>query len=255
MLIFMMLNGFHVDVSYDAQSHPRLQLSDFELVKKIGQGGFGEVYVCRKKDTKEVLALKIVNKSLIWKKNKVTQMKNERDVLASNLPNSWMVQLAYSFQDPHRCYLAMEYCPGGDLRHLLAAYGYLEEDEARLYMAEMIFAVFTLHQLGYIHRDLKPDNFLIDSTGHLKLTDFGLSKDGLHSHVVPNRNTNPSSTPSITSFTPVTPLSIKHGLGSLSNERRISGEKFEEDAAQRPPIHLCSIAIFTTQYFRTHIIR
>jgi serine/threonine protein kinase len=119
---------------------------------------------------------------VIWKKNKVTQMKNERDVLASGL-TGWMVQLAYSFQDPHHCYLAMEYCPGGDLRHLLFNLGYLEEDEARLYMAEMILAVHALHQLGYIHRDLKPDNFLIDSTGHLKLTDFGLSKDGLHSNV------------------------------------------------------------------------
>jgi serine/threonine protein kinase len=184
--------GAHVERNKSAkgigekQVHSKLKLSDFELVKKIGQGGFGAVYVCRKRDTKEVLALKVVNKSLIWKKNKVTQMKNERDVLASHL-TSWMVQLAYSFQDRNHCYLAMEYCPGGDLRHLLSALGYLEEQEARLYMAEMILAVFSLHSLGYIHRDLKPDNFLIDSNGHLKLTDFGLSKDGLNSNVAHRR--------------------------------------------------------------------
>lgn len=167
----------------------RVRLSDFELIKKIGQGGFGAVWVVRKKDTREVLALKVVNKSLIWKKNKVAQMKNERDVLASHHA-AWMVQLAYSFQDPHYCYLAMEYCPGGDLRHLLSVLGYLEEHEVRLYMAEMILAVFSLHSLGYIHRDLKPDNFLIDSKGHLKLTDFGLSKDGSQSNVTSRRLAN-----------------------------------------------------------------
>lgn len=123
-------------------------------------------------------------------------MKNERDVLASHL-NAWMVQLAYSFQDPHYCYLAMEYCPGGDLRHLLTALGYLEEHEVRLYMAEMILAVFSLHSLGYIHRDLKPDNFLIDSKGHLKLTDFGLSKDGSHSNVTHRRFAQANSLPEL----------------------------------------------------------
>lgn len=123
-------------------------------------------------------------------------MKNERDVLASHL-NAWMVQLAYSFQDPHYCYLAMEYCPGGDLRHLLTALGYLEEHEVRLYVAEMILAVFSLHSLGYIHRDLKPDNFLIDSKGHLKLTDFGLSKDGSHSNVSHRRFAQANSLPEL----------------------------------------------------------
>lgn len=177
-------------------SEKRISLKDFEFVRKIGQGGFGAVWVVRKKDTGEVLALKIVNKSLIWKKNKVTQMKNERDVLASHL-NAWMVQLAYSFQDPHYCYLAMEFCPGGDLRHLLTALGYLEEHEVRLYMAEMILAVFSLHSLGYIHRDLKPDNFLIDSKGHLKLTDFGLSKDGSHSNVTHRRFAQANSLPEL----------------------------------------------------------
>lgn len=179
----------------------KIKLSDFELVKKIGQGGFGAVYVCRKRDTKEVLALKVVPKSTIWKKNKVTQMKNERDVLATNL-TTWMVQLAYSFQDRHYCYLAMEYCPGGDLRHLLSALGYLEEDESRLYMAEMILAVFSLHSLGYIHRDLKPDNFLVDSKGHLKLTDFGLSKDGLNSSVANRRHYSLASTTSLPDLHP-----------------------------------------------------
>jgi len=93
-----------------------------------------------------------------------------------------LVRLHYSFRDEESLYLAMEYCPGGDLKKFLGVIGFFEEDEARIYFAEMIMGVYTLHQLGYIHRDLKPDNFLIDAGGHLKLADFGLSKAGLDPH-------------------------------------------------------------------------
>ncbi|XP_049848566.1 probable serine/threonine-protein kinase DDB_G0278845 isoform X2 [Schistocerca gregaria] len=157
----------------------RQTLDDFEIIKKVGQGGFGEVYVVRKKDTDEILALKIISKDLIWKKNKVRQTKNERDVLANHL-TCYIVRLMYSFQDGHFLYLAMEYCPGGDLRRLLSAFGYLTEDEARQYMAEIVMATDSLHKLNYVHRDMKPANFLIDASGHLKLTDFGLSKANNH---------------------------------------------------------------------------
>jgi len=82
-----------------------------------------------------------------------------------------------AFQTKHEIYLAMEYCPGGDLREFLEAIGALEEQEVKLWFAEMIIAVNALHEMGYIHRDLKPDNFLIDAKGHIKLGDFGLSKE------------------------------------------------------------------------------
>uniref|UniRef100_A0A6B2L3F5 non-specific serine/threonine protein kinase n=1 Tax=Arcella intermedia TaxID=1963864 RepID=A0A6B2L3F5_9EUKA len=134
--------------------------------------------MCRKKDTNEILALKIMEKSLIWTRNKKRQVKNERDVLAQGA-HDHLVRLHYSFQDPHYLYLAMEYCPGGDMYHLVENLNALEENDARLYIAEMIAAIHSLHGLGYIHRDLKPDNFLIDSKGHIKLADFGLSKEGL----------------------------------------------------------------------------
>lgn len=90
-----------------------------------------------------------------------------------------MVQLFYSFQDSAFLYLVMEFLPGGDLMSMLMKYDVFSEDVTRFYMAECILAIEAVHNLGYIHRDIKPDNVLIDKYGHLKLSDFGLST-GLH---------------------------------------------------------------------------
>lgn len=87
-----------------------------------------------------------------------------------------MVKMHYSFQTKECLYIAMEYCPGGDLRHFLDDIGSLEEEEVAVYFAEMITSVHHLHKMGYLHRDIKPENFLIDARGHIKLADFGLSK-------------------------------------------------------------------------------
>lgn len=103
----------------------------------------------------------------------------ERDILtATRTP--WLVRLLYAFQDAEHVYLAMEYVPGGDFRTLLNNAGILHQEFAQFYMAEMIVAVNEVHKLGYIHRDLKPENFLIDTTGHIKLTDFGLAAGALN---------------------------------------------------------------------------
>ncbi|KAJ3122402.1 hypothetical protein HK098_002888 [Nowakowskiella sp. JEL0407] len=99
----------------------------------------------------------------------------ERDIL-TRAESLWLVKLLYAFQDADYVYLAMEYVPGGDMRTLLNNYGVLREEHARFYIAEMLMGVAELHRLGYIHRDLKPENFLIDASGHVKLTDFGLSR-------------------------------------------------------------------------------
>jgi len=114
-------------------------------------------------------------KSLIEDDKKVEHVKNERRILIEG-NSTFLLGLNYAFQDPQYIYLVTEYCPGGDLDRLLRMIVQLTEEEAKMYMAEMIMGVHTLHQLGYIHRDLKPENFLIDSKGHLKLADFGLSK-------------------------------------------------------------------------------
>ncbi|WFD21376.1 Serine/threonine-protein kinase [Malassezia equina] len=156
----------------------RLGLSDFRTVKVIGKGSFGEVRVVQKVDTGKIYAMKTLRKAEMFKKDQLAHVRAERDVLAeSNSP--WVVQLYYSFQDAAYLYLLMEFLPGGDLMTMLIKYDTFSEDVTRFYMAECVLALEGIHQLGFIHRDIKPDNILIDSKGHIKLSDFGLST-GFH---------------------------------------------------------------------------
>ncbi|KAJ3426204.1 cell cycle protein kinase dbf2-related [Anaeramoeba flamelloides] len=150
-------------------------LEDFTILGKIGQGGYGEVFLCRKNDTKELLALKRMEKSLIVQTKKVDNIMAERHILAEHY-SSWLVNLSYSFQDHKYLYLAMEFLRGGDLKALLMNVVFLDENSARFYAAEMLLSIEELHSIGYIHRDIKPENYLINYDGHLKLTDFGLSR-------------------------------------------------------------------------------
>ncbi|KAH6647038.1 serine/threonine-protein kinase sid2 [Truncatella angustata] len=152
----------------------RLRHGDFQILTQIGQGGYGQVYLAQKKDTREVCALKVMSKRLLFKLDEVRHVLTERDILTT-AKSDWLVRLLYSFQDDKSIYLAMEYVPGGDFRTLLNNTGVLSNRHARFYIAEMFCSVDALHQLGYIHRDLKPENFLVDSSGHIKLTDFGLA--------------------------------------------------------------------------------
>jgi cell cycle protein kinase DBF2 len=115
-----------------------------------------------------------MSKRLLFKLDEIRHILTERDILTA-AKSEWLVRLLYAFQDEQQIYLAMEYVPGGDFRTLLNNTGVLHNRHARFYIAEMFSCVDALHQLGYIHRDLKPENFLIDSTGHVKLTDFGLA--------------------------------------------------------------------------------
>ncbi|KAF4471776.1 kinase DBF20 [Fusarium albosuccineum] len=152
----------------------RLRHGDFQILTQVGQGGYGQVFLAQKKDTREVCALKVMSKKLLFKLDEVRHVLTERDILTT-AQSEWLVRLLYSFQDEKSIYLAMEYVPGGDFRTLLNNTGVLSNRHARFYIAEMFCAVNALHELGYIHRDLKPENFLVDSTGHVKLTDFGLA--------------------------------------------------------------------------------
>ncbi|KAG5944028.1 hypothetical protein E4U53_006965 [Claviceps sorghi] len=152
----------------------RLRQGDFQILTQVGQGGYGQVFLAQKKDTREVCALKVMSKKLLFKLDEVRHVLTERDILTT-AQSDWLVRLLYSFQDDKSIYLAMEYVPGGDFRTLLNNTGVLSNRHARFYIAEMFCAVNALHELGYIHRDLKPENFLVDSTGHVKLTDFGLA--------------------------------------------------------------------------------
>lgn len=147
---------------------------DFQILTQVGQGGYGQVYLAKKKDSDEICALKILNKKLLFKLNETNHVLTERDILTTTR-SDWLVKLLYAFQDPESLYLAMEFVPGGDFRTLLINTRILKSGHARFYISEMFCAVNALHELGYTHRDLKPENFLIDATGHTKLTDFGLA--------------------------------------------------------------------------------
>ncbi|XP_012726156.2 citron rho-interacting kinase isoform X4 [Fundulus heteroclitus] len=148
-------------------------VDDFELRAVVGRGRFAEVRVVREKATADVCALKVMNKTVLRSQENVVFHQEERRILALN-NSPWMPQLLYAFQDQDHVYLAMEYLPGGDLMSLLNRYeDQFDESMAQFYLAELIEAIHTVHQLGYVHRDVKPENILIDRTGHIKLADFG----------------------------------------------------------------------------------
>ena len=153
----------------------KMNVNDFETLTTIGRGAFGQVRICRKKDDKRVYAMKIMKKTEMLKKNQVAHIRAERDVLAL-ADNPWVVKLHFSFQDDKMLYLVMEYLPGGDLMTILMKYDILTEEQTRFYIAETALAIASVHSLNYVHRDLKPDNILLDRDGHVKLSDFGLCK-------------------------------------------------------------------------------
>ena len=152
-----------------------MNIRDFEPLAIIGRGAFGEVRVCKFKETEEIFAIKKMKKSEMRSKNQILHIRAEKEVLAE-ANDQWIVGLNYSFQDEDYLYLVMDYLPGGDLMNYFMVKDVLNEEEARFYAAELVLAIESVHKLNYIHRDLKPDNVLIDKEGHLKLSDFGLSK-------------------------------------------------------------------------------
>ncbi|RHZ82277.1 hypothetical protein Glove_110g77 [Diversispora epigaea] len=150
-------------------------IQDFEIIKPISRGAFGKVYLARKKTTGDLYAIKILKKVDMVRKNMVNHVLAERRVLSlSRTP--FVVKLFYAFQSQDYLYLVMEYLIGGDLSSLLQCFERFGEDMARMYTAEVVLALVYLHSNGITHRDLKPDNMLITSEGHIKLTDFGLSR-------------------------------------------------------------------------------
>ncbi|GAA6036568.1 hypothetical protein JCM8097_001229 [Rhodosporidiobolus ruineniae] len=154
-------------------------IKDFKIIKPISKGAFGSVYLAKKITTGDYYAIKVLKKSDMVAKNQVTNVKAERMILMTQTESDFVVKLFYTFQSKDYLYLVMEYLPGGDCAALVKNLGGLPEDWARRYIAEVVVGLEHLHSSGIVHRDLKPDNLLIDSKGHLKLTDFGLSRIGL----------------------------------------------------------------------------
>ena len=163
------------EVKYLREKRIKERIIDYFPLTIIGRGAFGEVRLCKHVITNEIVAVKKMNKLEMHRKNQLNHIRAERDILVHSNTN-WIVQLKSSFTDNKNLYLVMEYLPGGDLMNLLIKLEIFPEEMARFYMAESILAVEYVHNLNYIHRDLKPDNILIDQNGHIKLTDFGLCK-------------------------------------------------------------------------------
>ncbi|KAJ3106270.1 hypothetical protein HDU97_006721 [Phlyctochytrium planicorne] len=158
-----------------ARSIPSIK--DYEIIKPISKGAFGSVYLAKKRITGDYYAIKVLRKSDMIAKNQVMNIKAERMIL-TQLDSPFVVRLYFSFQSKDNLYLVMEYLNGGDCAALIKAVGQLDEKWAKQYVSEVVVGLGFLHSKGIVHRDLKPDNMLIDQNGHVKLTDFGLSRAG-----------------------------------------------------------------------------
>jgi serine/threonine kinase 38 len=157
-------------------SRVKPSLRDFRKVKIIGRGGSGVIWLVRDRMDSAYYAMKVINKLNIIVNEHAGSVKSERTVLSS-LDNPWIVTLYCSFQDPENLYLVLEFVQGGDLLALLSRAVVLDEPTARFYIAEIALAIQSVHDLGFVHRDIKPDNILLTTRGHIKLADFGLSTE------------------------------------------------------------------------------
>ncbi|KAG5569592.1 hypothetical protein H5410_059358 [Solanum commersonii] len=163
------------ETEYIRLKRHKISVDDFELLTIIGRGAFGEVRLCRDKVSKNIYAMKKLKKAEMLSRGQVEHVRAERNLLAE-VASHFIVKLFYSFQDADYLYLVMEYLPGGDMMTLLMREETLTETVARFYIAQSVLAIESIHKHNYIHRDIKPDNLLLDKNGHMRLSDFGLCK-------------------------------------------------------------------------------
>ena len=163
-------------ISYIEPKHSGpLSLDHFHIERLLGKGSFGKVMLVRKKDTNKIYAMKIIKKALIQKYKHVDHTKTERKILGE-LNNPFLVKLRYAFQSKTKLYMVMDFVNGGELFFHLKRSKVFSQERARFYAAEILLGLEHLHEQGVVYRDLKAENCLLDSSGHVKLTDFGLSK-------------------------------------------------------------------------------
>ena len=167
-------SGNNTDIGNTIPPQARVSVEDFEVLKLISSGAHGRVFLAKKRATGDIYAIKAIKKRDLVFRNTISRLKEERDALVL-AANPFVIKLFYAFSSARHVYFVTEYANGGDLYSLLKQLGSLEESMARKYASEVVLALEYVHSVGVTHRDLKPDNLLISSDGHLKLADFGLS--------------------------------------------------------------------------------
>ena len=155
---------------------PNLSIDDFNIISVIGRGFYGKVMLCQHKTNNEYCAIKTIHKNRLIRANKIHTIFTEKNVLLKSR-HPFIVSILFAFQTDTKLYLGLEYASGGELFYHLQRRGQLPISESKLIIAELALAINFLHENKIIYRDLKPENVLLDSDGHVKLTDFGLAKD------------------------------------------------------------------------------
>lgn len=158
-----------------SSNNKKVTFDDFTLLKVVGRGSFGKVLQVKKNDDGRIFAMKILDKSKVMKTKQQKHTNDEKKIL-QHLDHPFIVKLHYAFQTPEKLYMVMDFINGGELFHRLEEMEVLDEAETKHYTAELCMALIHLHKHGIVYRDLKPENVLIDRTGNVKMTDFGLSK-------------------------------------------------------------------------------
>lgn len=176
-----MTGQLHLNISFQKTQKKHYGPEDFEVLKLIGKGTFGQVFQVRKKDTRRIYAMKVLSKKVIIQKKEIAHTIGERNILVrtATTDSPFIVGLKFSFQTPTDLYLVTDYMSGGELFWHLQREGRFDEVRAKFYIAELILALEHLHRHDIVYRDLKPENILLDANGHIALCDFGLSKANL----------------------------------------------------------------------------
>eukprot|EP01089_Gocevia_fonbrunei_P011873 TRINITY_DN2643_c0_g2_i1.p1 TRINITY_DN2643_c0_g2~~TRINITY_DN2643_c0_g2_i1.p1 ORF type:complete len:486 (-),score=93.64 TRINITY_DN2643_c0_g2_i1:70-1527(-) len=166
------------DTSSQPQGEKRIDESDFIKLKVIGRGSFGKVFKVQKQGSNEVYAMKVLNKTDVAERNEVTHARAENSILRK-LDCPFLVRMHFAFQNEEKLFFVMDFVNGGELFFHLQKEGKFAEDRVRFYVAEIVLGLEYLHSKGIIYRDLKPENLLLSADGHIIMTDFGISKEGL----------------------------------------------------------------------------
>ncbi|ODV88105.1 hypothetical protein CANARDRAFT_193554 [[Candida] arabinofermentans NRRL YB-2248] len=184
----MVTGKIRVKLEYSNTGKRHYTPDDFDILRLLGKGTFGQVFQVKKKDTGRIYAMKVLSKKVIVRKKEIAHTIGERDILVrtSAAESAFIIGLKFSFQTLADLYLVTDYMSGGELFWHLQKEGRFSEDRAKFYIAELVLALEHLHDNDIVYRDLKPENILLDANGHIALCDFGLSKANLTSNGTTN---------------------------------------------------------------------